>query len=142
MYESLRAKVQYQVKNITQQAKRLQELSKSKMDFVQMTSHQLRTPITVLNGALQLLLEEGIELSDKRELIQMAHEKSQQLTRLVSGVLDLARIQKGVLDEASMQHAVALDRVFQNLIPVFETTAYCKKLDLYLYKARSNFDYR
>ena len=128
LYESLRAKVQYQVKNITQQAKRLQELSKSKMDFVQMTSHQLRTPITVLNGALQLLLEDGIGLNDKRELISMAYEKSQQLARLVSEVLDLARIQKGVLDETSMQHAVALDTVFQNLIPVFEPRLAAKNL--------------
>ncbi len=59
--------------------------------FLGSISHELRTPITVVQGSLQMLASKGDELSaDARtDLANRAYEKSRRLSALVQGLLDL-----------------------------------------------------
>ncbi|RZM00991.1 MAG: PAS domain S-box protein, partial [Pedobacter sp.] len=82
----------------------LKEEEQRKSDFVSMLSHELRTPVTSIKGYVQLLLrqilrEEGFSL--KTVMVNSLSRIDillQQLTGLISDMLDLSRIDAGRLD--------------------------------------------
>jgi PAS domain S-box-containing protein len=76
----------------------LKELDQLKSDFVSMVSHELRSPLTNISGAIELMLEEE-ELSEEyvRIMLGVVGDQTQRLIRLVKGVLDVSRIEAGRL---------------------------------------------
>lgn len=77
----------------------LRKLDELKSDFVSMVSHELRAPLTNINGSIELLLEgnTGCVEPEAREMLQIIAEQSQRLTRLVQGILNVSRIEAGQL---------------------------------------------
>jgi len=62
-------------------------------------SHDLRTPLGVITGAVSTALETpDITDSARRDLLQSAQEEAQRLHRLVSNLLDITRLEAGSLD--------------------------------------------
>jgi len=62
-------------------------------------SHDLRTPLGVITGAVSTALETP-DISDatRRDLLASAQEEAQRLHRLVSNLLDITRLEAGALD--------------------------------------------
>lgn len=78
-------------------ARRLQELNKLKAEFISIASHELKTPVNVMIGYLQLL-QEGIygDLSPKqREVLQTIETQGHTLGRLTKHLLDISRFEAG-----------------------------------------------
>ncbi len=76
-------------------ARQLGELERLRAEFVSIASHELKTPINVIIGYLELL-QEGIygELSPKQEdILQTVNKQAQTLTRLVKRLLDISRFE-------------------------------------------------
>ncbi len=96
------------IENITlyqqeQQAReRLEELNKLKDDFLSIVSHDMRSPLTAILGASELLLDDMFletPLSqEQRELVDNIHTMGQQQLHLVNDLLDLAKIESGKLE--------------------------------------------
>jgi signal transduction histidine kinase len=77
--------------------RQLVELDKLKAEFVSVASHELKTPINVIVGYLQLL-EEGIygPLNDKqKEVHKTVGLQANTLLRLVKQLLDVSRFEAG-----------------------------------------------
>jgi signal transduction histidine kinase len=68
-----------------------------KNEFICMISHEVRTPLTSIHGALNLLTAGlGGELNEQgRQLLDVAYRNSRRLVRLVTDILDLQRIESG-----------------------------------------------
>lgn len=62
-------------------------------------SHDLRTPLVSITGALSSLQEDGSLLDDstRRALIDNAREETERLNRLVGNLLDMTRLESGAL---------------------------------------------
>jgi signal transduction histidine kinase len=78
-------------------SRQLAELDKLKAEFVSVASHELKTPINVILGYLQLM-QEGIygPLSDKQlEIIQTVEAQGRTLARLSAQLLDVTRFEAG-----------------------------------------------
>jgi two-component system sensor histidine kinase KdpD len=62
-------------------------------------SHDLRTPLAAVSGAVASLLDDEIDLDEpsRRELLETIHEEAERLRRLVHDVLDLTRLESGAL---------------------------------------------
>jgi two-component system sensor histidine kinase KdpD len=62
-------------------------------------SHDLRTPLVSIIGALSSLQEEGMSLDDiaRKSLIQVASEEAERLNHLISNLLDQSRIDAGAV---------------------------------------------
>ena len=76
-------------------ARQLGELERLRAEFVSVASHELKTPINVIIGYLELL-QEGIygELSPKqKEILLTINKQAQTLTRLVKRLLDISRFE-------------------------------------------------
>ena len=75
----------------------LAELDKLKAEFVSVASHELKTPINVVLGYLQLL-DEGVYgqlSSEQREVLKTVDAQAQALARLVKQLLDISRFEAG-----------------------------------------------
>ena len=62
-------------------------------------SHDLRTPLAVVTGAMSALLDERAPTDEtkRRTLIMTAHEEALRLNRLVRNLLDMTRLDAGAL---------------------------------------------
>lgn len=75
--------------------RRLQELDRMRSEFVAITSHELRTPITSIRGFARTLAERLDEISDEeaREFLSVIDVQSERLARLVNDLLVVSRIE-------------------------------------------------
>jgi len=72
-------------------------LEQMKDNFIAQMSHELRTPLTSLNAALALMSSDGPP-GEARRLVEIAHNSSQRLTRLVHDIVDFERLEAGDLE--------------------------------------------
>ncbi len=77
--------------------KELVGLDKMKDEFVSIASHELRTPMTAINGYVWMLLAgKGGDLSEKqRYYLERVSQSSQRLINLVNDMLSVSRIESG-----------------------------------------------
>jgi len=77
-------------------AEGLAELDRAKTVFFSNVSHEFRTPLTLLLGPLEDLLQQpGGSASRNHELIEVAHRNGLRLQKLVNTLLDFSRIEAG-----------------------------------------------
>jgi len=73
---------------------RLRQLEAVRRDFVANVSHELKTPITAIRGAVETLLDESADDASQR-FLQIIFKQSERLNALVEDLLDLSRIEQG-----------------------------------------------
>ena len=76
---------------------RLRTLDVARREFIANASHELRTPIFALGGALELLAEEEMDTATRQEFIGSMREQMARLTKLADELLDLSRLDAGRL---------------------------------------------
>lgn len=78
-------------------AAQLEELDRLKAEFVSVATHELKTPVNVMLGYLQLLQENVYgDLTDRqREIAATLVSQTQQLSRLIRQLLDVSRFDAG-----------------------------------------------
>ncbi len=74
-----------------------QKLARIQSEFISVVSHELRTPITSIRGSLGLLQSGklGNFSVDADKLIQIAHNNSLRLSKLVNDILDMEKLSLG-----------------------------------------------
>ncbi|MGD9116673.1 MAG: MASE3 domain-containing protein [Dehalococcoidia bacterium] len=89
--------------DITEQKK----LDQLKDDFIGLVSHELRSPMTVITGAVNTVLTEAERLSpeETQQLLRDAAAESETLSNLLSNLLELSRVQAQRL----VLHSEAID---------------------------------
>jgi two-component system sensor histidine kinase KdpD len=90
---------------MAEQAKRaelLQAAEKLRTTLLNMISHDLRTPLVSITGALSSLQQEDVKLDEAthHSLIENARDEAERLNRLVGNLLDMTRIEAGGLQLA------------------------------------------
>lgn len=85
-----------QIQDITER----RNLDRLKSGFLAMVTHELRTPVTSIRGALGLLLGDARTSlpPQTRSLIELAHRNCDRLNRLIRDILDIEKIESGKLD--------------------------------------------
>ncbi|MBT9312729.1 ATP-binding protein [Leptothoe kymatousa] len=80
-----------------------------KDEFVSVVSHELRTPLTSIHGSLKLLTtgKLGHLAPQGQELLEIALNNTERLTRLINDVLDLERIESGLIKMIKVRCRVA-----------------------------------
>ncbi len=77
----------------------LAELDRAKTEFFSNVSHEFRTPLTLLLGPLEDMLQND-DAAFQRENLQIAHRSSLRLLKLVNTLLEFSRIQASRIDAA------------------------------------------
>ena len=64
-----------------------------KEEFIGMVSHEMRTPLTVIIGAISTALSAGISADDARTLLHDAEQSAEELANILENLLELSRFQ-------------------------------------------------
>jgi signal transduction histidine kinase len=77
---------------------RLAALDRARSEFIANASHELRTPLFSLGGFLELLDDEDLDPSVRRDFLGEMRGQIDRLTRLATDLLDLSRLDAGQLE--------------------------------------------
>ena len=94
----LKSQVREKTRHLEQANKRLQSLNDMKDEFIAITSHELRSPLTSIRGYLSFLTEEDAleNLEDPyREYLMRAYTTTDSLNYLINNILDVSRLDMG-----------------------------------------------
>lgn len=107
---------------VMQDISHLKELDRLKSEFVSTVSHDLRTPLTTIQGYVELLERAGPLNEVQRDFIGNALRSLNHITELISDLLDIGRIEAGydlemcpfcindVIQQSVDAHAVLLEQ--------------------------------
>ncbi len=88
------AEVVAREQQLSVQAEKLRELDHIKSSFFANISHEFRTPLTLILGPVQRIINEVAEINIKHELVRI-QKNGQRLLRLVNQLLDLSKLETG-----------------------------------------------
>jgi PAS domain S-box-containing protein len=87
---------------LSREVQKLRELDRMKGEFVQMVSHELKTPLTTILGGLELLRMDMDKLpAEFHEVVGIIDAGAQRLRALITDLLDLSRLESG--DKISLE---------------------------------------
>jgi len=95
--ETLQKKVRDATTQLRQSNKKLKQLNESKDDFIGMTSHQLRTPLTSIKGYISIVMDgdAGRVNSTQRRLLGQSFNSAQKMVYLIADLLNVSRLKTG-----------------------------------------------
>lgn len=97
--ETLMITMGHNVSQKKEAEKKLYELDKIRKEFIDRASHELKTPITTIYGAYQLVEQFHKSKLDKNvlEILEMAFSGTKRLKKIVDDLLDSSRLEAKVL---------------------------------------------
>jgi signal transduction histidine kinase len=96
----------------------IKTLQRSKSHFLAALSHEVRTPLSLILGVVELLGETELD-SDQRKYFEVLQRSGENLMKLVSDVLDVSRMESGKMNLEIIQfnfHQL-LDQTIQLIAP-------------------------
>lgn len=120
----------YVSKNKTLEKQRLfesekeKELYSSKIDFFTNIAHEIRTPLTLINGPVESLAEMKIQDPEIRKNIQLMQRNISELLTLINQILDFRKIDanKITMNFVVCNISAIVDEVYQEFLPMALST--------------------
>lgn len=119
---------------VMQEITHLKELDRIKSEFVANVSHDLRTPLTSIQGYVELLPRVGPVNQQQQDFIQRVHDSMQTITELINSLLDIDNIETGFALEMMPYDIV---QVIGEAVQELEPQAKRKNQELYWYAPKS-----
>ena len=119
---------------------RLQQAFESQERFVADASHELKTPLAILKGELDVLRARPRDEREVAEFLGSASQELDYLSRVVEDLLLLARTDVGV--DALLVQRVRLDEVALEVVSRLEVLARAKESKIRFHMTGSDFEVR
>lgn len=99
---------------------RLIRLDADKSAFLRMAAHDLRAPLAVIRGYVELVRDESAQGADAAESLGIVMARVDQMARLIDNLLDVERIESGevALHRAPVDLALLVNQVVESFSPV------------------------
>ena len=96
------------------------ELQQIKNDVVALVSHEMRTPLTAIQGMSELLASYDMEPARLKEMSGAINSEAKRLTRMITDYLDIARLESGatVLRPTPLRVETLVERTLLLLDPI------------------------
>ena len=101
----------------------MQKVEMFRRDFIADVSHEIKTPLTGIIGAVDLLTSEAVPDGMRDRLLGMVKTESGRLNALAQGILSLARLERGDADTAVAREAVDLSELVRETADRLEPQA-------------------
>jgi signal transduction histidine kinase len=116
--------------SITRSMEGLAEANRLKTEFISIVSHQLRSPLSNLRWANEVLMSGKVSKLDEKqtEYFQIIGENTTRMSELVTHLLTASRIDQGRLSLDKVEFS--LEDLVRNMIPRFELKAKAFSVDI------------
>ncbi len=120
--------IEKQNKELETKSEKLKGLDIAKSNFFSNISHDLRSPLTLILGSIDQVLEEEKLTSKSKELLESGYRNSKKLLFMTDEIRDLSRLQEGKMD-LKLQ-LVRIDAYLNLLVKMFSSAATLKRIIL------------
>jgi signal transduction histidine kinase/CHASE2 domain-containing sensor protein len=99
---------------------RQHELQQTNNDVMALVSHEMRTPLTAIQGMSELLAQFEVDPERRREMSLAIHDEAKRLTHMISEYLDITRLESGatVLRRSAVRIEALVERTLLMLDPL------------------------
>jgi len=98
--DTLEEKVRERTSQLKKNNEKLREMDQAKINFLNVVTHELKTPLTAMIAYLDILNDgKGLSKEQKKE-IETIRRNSKQLNGLIGNILEVARIESGKFELA------------------------------------------
>jgi signal transduction histidine kinase len=101
---------------------KLRELSEMREEFLALTTHDLRSPLTVISGVISFFTSGRLgELSpEQQNMVAMMERNTQSLIELVNDLLDASKLESGTmrLETAAIDIRGVIDELRETMLPM------------------------
>ncbi|HEY2013917.1 MAG TPA: CHASE2 domain-containing protein [Bryobacteraceae bacterium] len=96
------------------------ELQQTKNDVISLVSHEMRTPLTAIQGMTELLADYDVDPARRREMHLAINDEVKRLTRMITQYLDITRLESGAteLRLSPVKVEILTERILLLLDPV------------------------
>ena len=101
------------------QIERLTQLEKYKSDFLQNITHEIKTPITAINSAIELLQAKNALSSDDNECLDIIRFQVKSIDKLVNDILYLSETEVEKTNEQKNFSNFNLNSMIEKVIDYF-----------------------
>lgn len=115
------------------QLAQLQETDKLRRELISNVSHDLRTPISSMQGYLEMLMRERISPEEQQQYTQIAYKNCHRLTKLVMELFELSKLDAGRIQPQYEYFSLA--ELAQDIIQKFSLSAQQKNITLSFQRA-------
>ena len=77
------------------------KLKSKKLNFLRSASHELKTPVTALNAMLENMILKVGKYGDYEEYLPLCKERTEQLSKMISEVLDASKLGSTVAEKTT-----------------------------------------
>ncbi len=109
---------------------RVQSSQSSQRDFIANISHELKTPLTSIQGFAQAILDGTADSpEDRKQAAGVIYSEAERMNQLVLSLLELARLEAGTAHLE--QETVNLETVLQNIVKKLTPQARASQVELH-----------
>jgi signal transduction histidine kinase len=120
--ERVNTKLEESNRELNQANAQLRELSAMKEEFLALTTHDLRSPLTVISGVINFFTSGrlGDMTPEQKNMVSMMERNTQNLIELVNDLLDASKLESGTmrLDMATIELRGLVDELRQQMQPL------------------------
>lgn len=103
----VRANLAASLEEERREKERIKELNQSKLNFFTHISHEIRTPVTIINSQIEDLLQKGITPPSTFSKISSIHGNLSRINTLLDELLDFRKQESGNLEIHASEHNLA-----------------------------------
>jgi signal transduction histidine kinase len=120
--ERLNTKLEESNRELNQANAQLREVSAMKEEFLALTTHDLRSPLTVISGVINFFTSGrlGDITPEQRNMVAMMERNTQNLIELVNDLLDASKLESGTmrLDFSTIELRGLVDELCEQMHPL------------------------
>jgi len=113
---------------IHEQMQNLEETDRLRRELISNVSHDLRTPLSSMQGYLEMLTRTSITEEDRKNFMEIAFKHCRRLTQLVKELFELSKLDAG--REAPELENFSLAELLQDVVQKYSLFAKQKKISL------------
>ncbi len=132
--EQLNRQLETSNRELNEANTKLRELSSMKEEFLALTTHDLRSPLTVISGVISFFTSGRLgELSpEQKNMVTMMERNTQNLIELVNDLLDASKLESGTmrLDVSAIDLPVLIGELHDSMGPLAREKGITLEADL------------
>jgi len=113
---------------INEQLEKLQETDRLRRELISNVSHDLRTPMSSMQGYLEMLMRPSITAQERKNYIEIAYKHCNRLTQLVKELFELSKLDAGRINP--QYESFSLAELLQDVVQKFSLTAQQKDIHI------------
>ncbi|MES2825912.1 MAG: HAMP domain-containing sensor histidine kinase [Pseudomonadota bacterium] len=115
-------------KRIQEQLEKLQETDRLRRELISNISHDLRTPMSSMQGYLEMLLRPNITAEERKNYIDIAFKHCRHLTQLIKELFELSKLDAGRMNPHWENFSLA--ELLQDVAQKFSLSAQKKEITI------------